>query len=187
MATYYRNLSGSKQFLSLIAAIALCLVTGCSRQTPESYWRDAESCLDDLQKVDDQIEAGHSHAETAPDVVAAKIAIDKFERHYDGTGIVLLNRELQTALDACLDAFVIDDTINRSRPILLGSIVEQRLTQRYPELAGTKVPGSSELDGQAALVIVRKYATQHAKAAREIMASTKYMLDKNRSNESPRT
>ncbi|HZS43847.1 MAG TPA: hypothetical protein VFC63_01985 [Blastocatellia bacterium] len=160
---------------------------GCKRSTPPAYWHDAETCLDDFQKIEDQIKAGKPHLEIAPYVVEAKVSIDKFERHYDGLGMDTLNRQLQSALDAYLDAFVVDDTIYLAQPILQGSVVEQRLTERYPEIAKVKISGSGEIDRPAALVILRNVAKQRAETARGIMLSAKYTREKDQAGQTPTT
>src|SRR5207244_244876 len=141
--------------------IGLCLLTStCKHSNPESYWRDARTCFNDLQTVQDQINAGHSHEEIAPYVVKAKITIEDFEKRYAGQGVPELNREIRASLDGYLDSFVVDDTIFLNRPILQGSLIQQQLTKRYPEVADRKEPDSGRLDALAVLAIVRQRAQQ---------------------------
>jgi hypothetical protein len=140
----------------------LCLgLCGCSRSTPESYWRDARTCLDDLRTVQDQIDSGKTHEQIAPYVVKAKITIQDFEANHSRHGIPELNHEIRASLDAYLDAFIVDDTIFLNRPILQGSLIEQQLTTRYPEVADRKDQNTGGMDARAVLVIVRKKAQQH--------------------------
>ena len=157
-------------FSLIVILTVLCLVlSGCRRPTPDSYWRDAGDCLNNLRVVEQQLNAGRSHIEVAPYMVKAKITIDDFQTRYKEQGIEELNREIKLSLDAYLDAFTIDDTIYLNRPILPGSLIGQQLTTRYPEVADRKRPDSGEVDAPAILPIVRQKALQHAETARKLL------------------
>lgn len=161
-----------KASLVVLLAAGLCLaMSGCRQSTPEHYWTDAKACLDDLRVVQDQIDSGRSHEQVAPYVVKAKITIQDFENNHARHGVPELNREIRAALDAYLDAFVVDDTIFLNRPILQGSLIQQQLIARYPEVADRRDQSTGGLDAPAVLAIVRKKAQQHAEAVAKLIDS----------------
>ena len=161
-----------KVFMFVLLAAGLCLtLSGCRQSTPEHYWTDAKACLDDLRAVQDQIDSGRSHEQVAPYVVKAKITVQDFEKNHARHGVPELNREIRASLDAYLDAFVVDDTIFLNRPILQGSLIQQQLIARYPEIADRKDQSTGGLDAPAVLAIVRKKAQQHAEAVAKLIDS----------------